>query len=116
MNDVDEQRQTKKKGECLKPNERSARIIGSGFRFFGEFFCVTGGPVVCEVFSRFNQGDELTPLVVAFGFSGQPGNNSLTTCPGNGLNPLSQSSGKGLLSSRKFPVNANSVGTKLRLS
>jgi len=58
----------------------------------------------------------ITPIAVALFRSCGAGNSSLTTRPGNFLNPLSHSSGTGVLSSRKFPVNANSVGTKLRLS
>ena len=116
IDDVDEQAKAEQKSQRLKPNERSSRFTGSGFGFFDEFFRVTGSPVVGKLFSRFNQGDALTPLAVAFGFSCQSGSNSFTTGPGKVLKPLSQSSGTGLLSSRKFPLIASRVGTKLRLS
>jgi hypothetical protein len=62
IDDVDEQTETKQKGQGLKPDKRPSRVIGSGFGFFGEFFNVTGLPVVSELFSRFDQGDTLTPL------------------------------------------------------
>src|SRR3979409_2433253 len=42
-------------------------------------------------------------------------NTSLTGRPGKRRKPLSHRTGIGLLSSRKFPVNASTVGTKLRI-
>lgn len=111
VDDVNEQGEAENEGQGLKPNEGSARVAGTGFWFFGEVFCFTGGPAICELFSRFNQGVALTPIAVALGRSGALGSSSLTTRPGNFLNPFSHNSGTGLLSSRKFPVNASSVGT-----
>ena len=87
---VNEQAEAEQKGECLEPNERAARVVGSGFRFFGEFFCFTGCPVVCELFSRFNQGAALTPLAVCLSCwsSLRAGNSSFNNMSGE----LSESS------------------------
>src|SRR5215211_7614487 len=61
----DEQAEAKQERECLEPDERSARVAGSGFRLFGEFFYFTGCPVVCEVFSRIDQGSVLSLCVIS---------------------------------------------------
>jgi hypothetical protein len=69
IDDVNEQTETKQKRERLQPNEIAARIVLRGFRFFGEFFSFAVLPAICELFSRFNQGDTVAPLAVAFDLS-----------------------------------------------
>jgi hypothetical protein len=73
IDDVNEQPETKQKGQGLKPNERSTRVVSGWFRFFGEFLYFTGGPVVCELFSRINQGAALTLLTPKAFANSSPG-------------------------------------------
>ena len=57
-------------------------------------------------------------FIVGVALCGRPPvfSSSCTTRPGKRLNPRFRNVGTGSLSSRKSPVNANRVGTKLKLS
>ena len=69
----DEEAKAEDKGKGLQPNERSTRVVSGWFRFFGEFLYFTGGPVVCELFSRINQGAALTLLTPKAFANSSPG-------------------------------------------
>src|SRR6185295_14635268 len=98
-------------------NKRAARAVRTvRLAFVNEFFQLAQVVVVCcnQLVFGSRQGVVSVPTAI-FGSSGLA-NTSLTGRPGKCRKPLSHRTGIGLLSSRKFPVSASTVGTKLRLS